>query len=219
MKWLLNIFERLKPNFEKGKLLSPLKPVFDANESFFFAPGERTADSPHIRDPLDVKRYMSVVIVALTPCVMASLYFFGLRALAMIFVSYAVGGMVEVVFAMVRKEEINEGFLVTGLIFPLVLPPTLPLWLVGVGVAFAVLVGKELFGGTGRNLFNPALVGRCFLLLAYPSAMSEKWLLPGVGALGRLTQYASSATVDAVTEATPLVAAKQDLVRNYLAKQ
>ena len=162
-----------------------------------------------MRDPLDVKRFMSVVILALAPCVLASLYFFGLRVLAMIAVSYAAGGAVEVLFAIVRKEEINEGFLVTGLLFPLVLPPALPLWMVGVGVAFGVLIGKELFGGTGRNLFNPALVGRCFLALAYPKAMSTNWVKPVAEFPGRLLQYVDCSALDAVTGATPLPLAKQ----------
>ncbi|MHC4165202.1 MAG: RnfABCDGE type electron transport complex subunit D, partial [Planctomycetota bacterium] len=148
-------------------------------------------------------------IVALLPCVFAALYFFGLRVLAIIAVSYIVGGSVEVLFAVVRREEINEGFLVTGLIFPLVLPPTLPLWMVGVGVAFGVVVGKELFGGTGRNLFNPALVGRCFLAVGYPAAMSSNWLTAGHGLWGRLTEYATAADIDAISAATPLVSAKQ----------
>jgi Na+-transporting NADH:ubiquinone oxidoreductase subunit B/electron transport complex protein RnfD len=150
---------------------------------------------------------MFLVIVALIPCTLAALYFFGLRALAVIAVSYAAGGTAEVVFAVVRKEEINEGFLVTGLVFPLILPPALPLWMVAVGVVFGVVVGKELFGGTGRNLFNPALVGRCFLAVGYPVAMSAAWIEPGSGLMGRLTEYASAA--DAATAATPLAAAKQ----------
>ena len=209
MKLLMNIFDRLRPNFEEGGRLRPMKPVFDATENFFFAPAARTENAPHVRDPLDVKRFMSMVIVALAPCVLLSFYFFGLRVLAMIAVSYAVGGAVETLFAVVRKEEINEGFLVTGLIFPLILPPALPLWMVGVGVAFGVLVGKELFGGTGRNLFNPALVGRCFLALGYPAAMSANWVHPGTGLTGRLLQYVDASQIDALSSATPLVAAKQ----------
>jgi len=209
MKWLLRLLTALRPNFEEGGRLRPMKPVFDATENFFFGPGARTSEEPHIRDPLDVKRYMSMVVVALAPCVAMSVYYFGLRVLAMIAVSYAVGGAVEVLFAVLRKEEINEGFLVTGLIFPLILPPALPLWLVGVGIAFGVLVGKELFGGTGRNLFNPALVGRCMLLLGHPVAMSSNWIKPGGGLTGRVLQYVDASTVDAVTEATPLVSAKQ----------
>ncbi len=209
MKWLLRILERLRPRFEGGGEFRALKPLFDAVENFFFSSPRRTTDAPHIRDPLDSKRFMSMAVIALLPCLLASLYFFGLRVLAMILVSYAVGGTIEVLFAIVRKEEINEGFLVTGLIFPLVLPPALPLWMVAVGIAFGVIVGKELFGGTGRNLFNPALIGRGFLAIGYPKAMSSNWIEPGAGLLGRLTQYVGASNVDAVTSATPLVAAKQ----------
>jgi Na(+)-translocating NADH:ubiquinone oxidoreductase B subunit len=200
--------EALRPTFDKGGRLSFMKPLFDATENFFFSPATRTSDAPHVRDPLDVKRYMVTAIIALFPCFLASLYFFGLRVLAMVVVSYAVGGAVEVLFAVVRREEINEGFLVTGLIFPLILPPAMPLWMVAVGVAFGVIVGKELFGGTGRNLFNPALVGRCFLAIGYPVAISGNWITPGNGLFGRLNQYVDASHVDAVTAATPLVAAK-----------
>ncbi len=209
MKVLLDLFERLRRHFGEGGKLRIAKPIFDAGENFFFAPATRTASMPHVRDPLDIKRFMLMVIIALAPCVVASVYFFGLRVLAMIAVSYAVGGAVEVLFAIVRKEEINEGFLVTGLLFPLILPPTLPLWMVAVGVASGVVVGKELFGGTGRNLFNPALVGRCFLALAYPKDISSNWIRPVAEFPGRLMQYISISDVDAITSATPLTMAKQ----------
>ncbi len=209
MKWLLRLLERVRPGFEEGGKLRAWKSIFDAADNLFFSPLTRTTDAPHIRDPLDVKRFMSIVIVALLPSLLAALYFFGLRVLAIIAVSYVVGGTVEVLFAVVRKEEINEGFLVTGLIFPLILPPALPLWMVAVGIAFGVLVGKELFGGTGRNPFNPALVGRCFLALGYPVAMSSNWLKAGQGLLGRLTQYVDASHLDAVSVATPLVVGKQ----------
>ena len=224
MKVIEHLLERFRPLFREGGRLRRFKPVFDATESFFFAPATATPGCPHVRDPLDVKRFMSTVIIALLPVAAAGVYFFGLRVLAMVAVSYAAGGAVEVLFAVVRKEEINEGFLVTGLIFPLLLPPALPLWMVGVGVVLGVLVGKELFGGTGRNLFNPALVGRCFLALSYPAAMAGNWILPGSGPTGRLFQYVDASSVDAVSSATPLVAAKQgtfapvlDLVTGHVA--
>lgn len=209
MKWLLDLFQRAHPHFEQDGKLRTFVPLFDAVENFFFSPAKQTDRFPHIRDALDVKRYMSMVIIALIPATLGAFYFFGLRVLPMILVSYAAGGTVEVLFAIIRKEEINEGFLVTGLIFPLILPPTLPLWMVAVGVAFGVLVGKELFGGTGRNLFNPALVGRCFLALGYPVAMSAHWVGPGTELTGRLGQYISPSNVDAITSATPLILAKQ----------
>lgn len=204
MRPILGILDRLRPHFQEGGRFALLRPVFDAADALFFSPLETTSVAPHVRDPLDVKRVMSLAIVALVPCIAASVYFFGLRVLAMILVSYAAGGLVEVAFAIVRKEGINEGFFVTGMLFPLILPPGLPLWMVAVGCAFGVLIGKELFGGTGRNLFNPALVGRIFLALAYPRAMSGSWFEPGSGLLGRAMQY----SVDAVSAATPLVAAK-----------
>ncbi|MFW6189134.1 MAG: RnfABCDGE type electron transport complex subunit D [Planctomycetota bacterium] len=209
MKPLENLFDRVRPTFEDEGLLSPFEPVFEATENFFLSPGTPTDRAPHVRDPMDLKRYMWLVVLALLPALFCGLYFFGLRVLAVVVVSYAVGGSVEVVFAMARNEEISEGFLVTGLLFPLVLPPAVPLWMVGMGVAFGVLVGKELFGGTGRNLFNPALVGRCFLAIAYPAAMAGGYLLPGDGLTGRLAQYVGGWNADAVSSATPLAAAKQ----------
>jgi Na+-transporting NADH:ubiquinone oxidoreductase subunit B/electron transport complex protein RnfD len=209
VKRLQQLFEKIAPNFKEGGKLAVLKPVFEAMENFFFAPATTTVAAPYARDPLDIKRFMSMVIIALLPCLITSFYFFGLRLVAMIVVSYAAGGTVEVIFAIVRKENINEGFLVTGMLFPLILPPALPLWMVAVGVAFGVFVGKELFGGTGRNVFNPALVGRCFLALAYPAPMSGNWVKPGVGLAGRLFQYIDASNIDAISTATPLVLAKQ----------
>ena len=209
MKWLLKTFDHLRPHFEEGGRLRALKPIFGAVDSLHFTPLIRTAVSPHLRDPLDVKRFMTVAIIGLLPSVVAAVHFFGLRILAMILVSYAAGGAVEALFAIVRKEGINEGFLVTGLIFPLVLPPALPLWMVAAGIVFGVVIGKEVFGGTGRNLFNPALVGRCFLALGYPATMSGSWIQPGRGVAGRLFQYVDVTNVDALSSATPLVQAKE----------
>lgn len=212
MKWLENFFGQLRPTFDDGGRLSRLKPIFVAMDNFFFAPGHGAMVAPHIRDAIDVKRFMSMVIISLLPVLAASYYFFGLRLLLMIFVAYAAGGAVEVAFAIIRKEDIYEGFLVTGMIFPLLLPPTLPLWMVAVGVAFGVFVGKEMFGGTGRNLFNPAIVGRCFLALAYPAAMAGNWTEAGSGLTGRALQYVTAANaeqLDAVSAATPLAQAKQ----------
>ena len=211
MKILLSIFEKVKPVFTEGGKLAAMKPLYEAMENFFFAPSAVTLTSPFGRDPLDLKRYMSMVIIGLMPCVLAAWYFFGLRVLAMIIVSYMAGGIVEVAFAVIRKEPIAEGFLVTGLVFPLVLPPTLPLWMVAIGVMAGVFLGKELFGGTGRNLFNPAILGRCFLALAYSKEMSSSWIEPAKGLTGRLFQYVTASNLeefDAVAKATPLGLAK-----------
>jgi Na(+)-translocating NADH:ubiquinone oxidoreductase B subunit len=209
MKILLKIFEKVSPAFQKEGRFSAFKPLYEAMENFFFSPSATTLAAPYARDPLDVKRFMSMVIIALIPAFLASIYFFGLRIIAMLIVSYVAGGVVEVIFAIIRKEEINEGFLVTGMIFPLILPPMTPLWMVAIGVAFGVFVGKEIFGGTGRNIFNPAIVGRCFLALAYPATMTGSYLSPGKGFTGRAFEYATSSGVDAVTQATPLAMAKQ----------
>jgi len=210
VKRLLKIIEAVRPTFEEGGKLRLFKPVFGALEHVFFAPSTTTLGAPHVRDPLDLKRFMSMVIISVVPSVLAAFYFFGLRFFLMIIVSYAAGLTVEVIFAMVRKEGINEGFFVTGILFPLILPPGVPLWMVGLGVAFGVFMGKELFGGTGRNIFNPALVGRCFLALAYPKAMSASWFEPSSRLTGRLFEYFSvdPSAIDAVTVATPLVQAK-----------
>ncbi len=204
---LRKLLDRAKPAFSEEGRLVRFKPVFDALGHFLYAAELRPDNSPLGRDPMDVKRYMSLVIVALLPAFIASVYFFGWRILAMLVVSYAAGGAVEVAFAVIRREEINEGFLVTGFLFPLILPPALPLWLVAVGVIFGVLVGKEVFGGTGRNLFNPALVGRVFLALGYPALMTSTWVAPAAGGWGRLAPFRLD-VVDAVSAATPLVAAK-----------
>ena len=200
MKRLLELMDGLGRRLHGGPLRFA-SPAFDAVRSFLFTVPDRSEVAPHVRGPNSVKRYMSMAIVAVLPCVAAAVYFFGWRILAMIVVTYAAGLSVEWFFAVARKEEINEGFFVTGLLYPLILPPTLPLWMVAVGIVFGVVVGKELFGGTGRNPFNPALVGRCFLLIGYAPAMSSTWAPPPSQWYGRLGQYAA----DAVTTATPLV--------------
>ncbi|UCC97818.1 MAG: RnfABCDGE type electron transport complex subunit D [Phycisphaerales bacterium] len=208
MKWLLKVIDAVRPNFEEGGKLRLLNPVFEALEHVFFAPGTTTLEAPHVRDPIDLKRFMSMAIISVVPTVLAAFYFFGLRFVAMIIVSYAAGLTVEALFAIVRKEGINEGFFVTGILFPLILPPSMPLWMVALGVAFGVFIGKELFGGTGRNVFNPALVGRCFLSLAYPKTMAKSWVEPSDYLAGALTDWVGP-SLDAVSGATPLALAKQ----------
>ncbi len=202
------LLEKFRPAFEQDGKLARFSPIFDAFENFMFAALIEPENPPYGRDPLDLKRIMALVIVALVPVFVASVYFFGWHILLTLLVSYAAGGAVEVTFAIIRKKEISEGFLVTGFLFPLIVPPGLPLWIVAVGVAFGVLVGKEIFGGTGRNLFNPALVGRVFIALAYPSAMTGHWLQPAAGGWGRIIPGAAAQAADAVTSATPLVLAK-----------
>ncbi len=212
MKLIKNILHSVRPWFDDTGRLRHLRPVYLAADNFFFSHVEETTCAPFGRDPVDVKRYMTLVIVALMPAFLASLYFFGPRVLLLMFVSYAAGGVVEVLFAMVRREEINEGFLVTGFIFPLILPPGTPLWMVAAGSIFGVLVGKEVFGGTGRNLFNAALVGRCFLAFAYPGRMTGAWLTPGPEKWLQLPGSLLAAAPDAITTATPLGLAKSGVM-------
>lgn len=177
-----------------------IKPVRNAMDEFFRGTARLTT-TPHIADYLDLKRFMSMVIIGLIPSVLSAIYFWGPRVILIILTSYIAGGAVETIFAIVRKKEIHEGFLVTGLIFPLILPPTIPLWMVAVGVIFGVLFGKEVFGGTGRNIFNPAIVGRVFLSIAFAGPLSTYWQEP-------LTHT--------VTTATPLVLFKSQHILTSL---
>ena len=208
MKQIENTFKKMRPHFEEGGSLHLLHPVYKALENFFFLADIKTENAPYGRDPIEIKRYMSTVIIALIPAFLAAIYFFGWRVLLLLIVSYVAGGAVEVLFALARKEEINEGFLVTGFIFPLILPPGIPLWVVAVGIIFGVLIGKEIFGGTGRNVFNAALVGRGFLTLGYPALTSKSWMPPGTGLWGNLTAGISIFNPDTITSATPLALAK-----------
>lgn len=185
MNSIKTIFRRLT----RAPALRIVRPVTDTIDGVLFGSEEITTVAPHLLDSMEIKRYMGTVIIALLPSALASIYFFGWYAVKIIIVAYVAGGLTEVLFRLVRKREIEEGFLVTGLIFPLILPPTVPLWVVAVGVAFGVFFGKEAFGGTGRNIFNPALVGRLFITIAFPQIMSASWRVP---------------FSDAFTAATPL---------------
>ena len=186
----------LKGSYEKLLKLRALKnfqAITHTLGGILFGSSKVTPGAPHILDFLEIKRFMSAAVIALVPSTAAAIYFFGLQAVSIIVVSYVAGGIVEVLFALSRKKEIEEGFLVTGLIFALTLPPSTPLWVVAIGVIFGTIFGKELFGGTGRNIFNPALVGRLFITISFPQIMTMSWSVP---------------FADAVTSATPLVVYK-----------
>ena len=209
------MFKKMAPLFEKGGKFEKYYPLFEAGESFMYSSAARTQGGAHVRDGIDLKRLMMTVIIALLPAIFMSLYNTGVQGLlsenvamsdigleaaiargAMVFlpiyiVTLAVGGILETVFAVVRKHEINEGFLVTSMLFPLIVPPTIPLWQVALGIAFGTVIGKEVFGGTGMNILNPALTGRLFLFFAYPGQISgdKVWL---------------DTSVDGFTMATPL---------------
>lgn len=210
MKLLRNLFDKNRHRFEGPNApLARLYPLFEVMEGFFFVANKRCDGPPIVRDAIGIKRYMSMVILSLLPAYAMGVVLFGPRLLLMTAVSYAVGGVIEVLFALFRKEEVNEGFFVTGLIFPMILPPATPLWIVGLGVAFGVFFGKEVFGGTGHNIFNPALVGRCFVSLSWARHMAESCTKPfawwdTLSNEGVLATFGFGGSVDALTGATPL---------------
>ena len=189
MKAVRNIVDKLKPTFSKGGKLGFLHSTFDAFETFLFVPNTTTQHGAHIRDCNDIKRTMITVVVALIPALLFGCFNAGYQAglgewtlkaflygllsiLPMIAVSYIVGLGIEFAVAQLRGHEVNEGFLVSGLLIPMVMPISTPLWMVGLGTAFAVIFGKEIFGGTGMNIFNPAVLARAFVFFAYTPQMS-----------------------------------------------
>ncbi len=219
MKPLRKLLDKFKPKFEKGGKLEKFYPAFNAIETFLFVPGETTLPgSAHVRDAIDLKRTMILVVLAMVPCLLfgmwntgyqhylaigvadASLidnFLFGaIKVLPIVIVSYVVGLGVEFLFAIIRKHTINEGYLVTGSLIPLVMPVDVPLWMVAVATVFAVIIGKEVFGGTGMNILNPALTARAFLFFAYPSKMSgdEVWINTGLEKGQHLVDGFSGAT-------------------------
>lgn len=221
MKALEKLFEKHRSKFERGGKLEKYYPLFEMTDTILLWTNSRTKSGPHVRDSLDLKRFMMVVVVALLPATLfgiynigyqhfsavgaagsvADMFLFGLtQFLPIAIVSYAVGGFWEILFAVVRKHDVNEGFLVTGLLFPLVLPPTIPLWQVAVAISFGVVIGKEVFGGTGMNILNPALTARAFVFFAYPGKISGDKVWTAI-------DTAKEKLVDGFSGATPLLAA------------
>ena len=187
MKALRKLVDNLKPTFTRGGKLGFLASTFGAFETFLFVPNHTTQRGAHIRDCNDMKRTMIVVVLALLPAMLFGCFNTGLqvgltgltafayglvRFLPMLATSYIVGLGIEFVAAQLRGHEVNEGFLVSGFIIPLVMPVSTPLWMIAVGTAFAVIFGKEVFGGTGMNVFNPAVLARAFVFFAYTPQMS-----------------------------------------------
>tara|TARA_B100000767_G_scaffold45659_1_gene40160 strand:+ start:1226 stop:2392 length:1167 start_codon:yes stop_codon:yes gene_type:complete len=193
MKLFKNVLNGIKPHFEQGGKLEKLYPAYDAFETFLFVPDHTSKSGSHIHDAIDLKRTMFSVIIALLPALIFGMWNIGyqhftaigveaqlmdsflygaLRVLPMIVVSYGVGLGIEFAFAISRGHSVNEGYLVTGLLIPMIMPADLPLWMLAISVAFAVVIGKEVFGGTGMNILNPALTARAFLYFAYPTVMS-----------------------------------------------
>jgi len=193
MKLFKNILSSVKPHFESGGKLEKLYPAYDAFETFLFVPDHTTHKGTHIKDAIDLKRTMAFVVLAMLPCILFGMWnigdqyyralnveatffenlIFGFwKFLPLLIVSYAVGLTVEFAFAISRGHSVNEGYLVSGMLIPLIMPVDVPLWMLAVSVVFAVVIGKEVFGGTGMNILNPALTARAFLFFAYPSYMS-----------------------------------------------
>ncbi|MBP6610908.1 MAG: NADH:ubiquinone reductase (Na(+)-transporting) subunit B [Paludibacter sp.] len=193
MKFLKNIVDKLEPTFSEGGKLAKLHSVFDGFKTFLFVPNETAKSGTHIHDAIDSKRTMITVVLALFPALLFGMWNvgyqhflaigqdatiweqFGFGALAVLpalVVSYVVGLGVEFIVAQIKGHEIHEGFLVTGILIPMIVPVDTPLWMIAVATAFAVIFAKEVFGGTGYNIFNVALITRAFLFFAYPTAMS-----------------------------------------------
>ncbi len=205
----------VKPGlFEKGGKLGWLHSTWDAFDTFLRVPATVTSKGAHVRDSIDIKRVMIIVVIALVPAALFGMwnvgyqhdqimhdlpgfwnqFFWGLwKVIPLYLVSYIVGLAIEFAGAQIKGEEVNEGYLVSGMLIPLIVPVDVPLWMLAIAVAFAVIFGKEVFGGTGMNFLNPALLCRAFLFFSYPSAMSgsQVWIARRCGA-------------DAITGATPL---------------
>ncbi|MGB4400309.1 MAG: NADH:ubiquinone reductase (Na(+)-transporting) subunit B [Daejeonella sp.] len=220
MEALRKLLDKIKPHFEAEGKLEKFYPAFNAFETFLFVPEHTTgARGTHIRDAIDLKRTMILVVLSLVPCLLFGMwnagyqhhlalgtnasftdnFFFGAsKVLPLVIVSYVSGLTVEFIFAIVRKHQVNEGFLVSGMLIPLVMPVDVPLWMVAVSTVFAVIIGKEVFGGTGMNILNPALTARAFLFFAYPTKMSgnEVWV--------NTSRAEGQPLVDGYSGATPL---------------
>jgi len=223
---LLSRIKKIKPSFEEGGRFSKFRALFDGFETFLYVPDKVTTRGSHIRDYMDMKRTMTIVIIALLPALLFGSYNTGLqhtrafdiegwtifhmfwygflKILPLLIVSYTVGLAIEFTAAQIRGHEINEGYLVTGLLIPLIMPVNVPLWMLALAVAFAVIFGKEVFGGTGMNIFNPALTARAFLFFSYPAWMTgdRVWISGLIG----------SQPVDGFSGATSLALAKAGLI-------
>ena len=219
---LRKLVDKIKPTFEKGGKLGFLHSTFDAFETFLFVPNTVTKRGAHVRDCVDLKRVMIMVVLALVPAMLFGIWNVGyqhseafgldwgfwpivghglLKVLPLYIVAYVVGLAIEFVSAQIQGHEVNEGYLVSGMLIPLIVPVDVPLWMLAVAVAFAVIIGKEVFGGTGMNIWNPALLTRAFLFFSYPSQMSGDTVwVSGLGAEG-------AQIVDGFTGATPLASA------------
>lgn len=221
MSFLRNYLNKIKPNFEEGGKLHSLRSVFDGFETFLYVPNTTLKSGTNIHDAIDSKRIMSMVVIALLPALLFGMYNIGyqnyaaahqtgtllemfaygfLVMLPKLLVSYVVGLGIEFAWAQWKGEEIQEGYLVSGIIIPMILPVGCPLWCIAIAVAFAVIFGKEIFGGTGMNIFNVALLARAFLFFSYPTKMSGDSVWVATDSIFGL----GNTLPDAFTCATPL---------------
>ncbi|MDD7252148.1 MAG: NADH:ubiquinone reductase (Na(+)-transporting) subunit B [Prevotellaceae bacterium] len=226
MNSIQNFFDKIRPTFDKGGKLHALHSVYEGFESFLLVSNKTSRNGVSIHDAIDSKRIMSFVVIALMPAMLFGMYnigyqnyaaagitgsfwqLFGYGFLVMlprIIVSYVVGLGIEFIFAQVNHEEIQEGYLVTGLLIPLILPVETPLWMMALAIAFSVILAKELWGGTGMNVFNVALVARAFLFFSYPSKMTGDSVWVANGSICGL----GNDLPDTFTQATPLSFVKQ----------
>lgn len=226
MQFLRNTVDKLKKPFLKGGKLERYEKGFQAIETFLFVPNHTTKHGAHVRDGIDLKRTMMVVVIALIPALLFGMYNVGYqhfsqiegsdlslmhlfgygfwKVLPMIIVSYAVGLGIEFAFAMWRGHDVNEGYLVSGLLIPMIMPIDIPLWMLAISVIFAVVIGKEVFGGTGMNIFNPALLARAFAFFSYPIYMS-----------GDKVWVSDALTTDGMSGATVLGSLAQNITPSY----
>ncbi|APU68941.1 MULTISPECIES: NADH:ubiquinone reductase (Na(+)-transporting) subunit B [Christiangramia] len=214
MEWIRQRLDKIRAPFEKGEKFEKYAPAINALDTFLYTPNHVTKKGAHIRDAVDLKRTMITVVIALIPALIFGMWNGGYqhysqlgesftfldailhgasKIVPMIVVSYAVGLGIEFAFAIFRGHEVNEGYLVTGLLIPMIMPIDIPLWMVAISVVFAVLIGKEAFGGTGMNILNPALTARAFAFFAYPTFMS-----------GNTVWVSEASNVDAISGETIL---------------
>lgn len=234
MRILRDYLNKIRPNFEKGGKLHAFKSIYDGMETFLYVPNATSKSGTNIHDSIDSKRIMSMVVIALIPAMLFGMYNIGyqnykaadaldtasfvdlflfgfLAVLPKIIVSYVVGLGIEFAWAQWKGEEIQEGFLVSGILIPLIVPVNCPLWILAIAVAFAVVFAKEIFGGTGMNIFNVALVARAFLFFSYPTEMSGDTVWVAKDSIFGL----GNSLPDTFTCATPLGAIGSDSAAGY----
>jgi len=244
MKALRNYLNKIKPNFEEGGKLHAFRSLFDGFETFLYVPNDTAKTGVHIHDAIDSKRIMSMVVIALMPAMLFGMYNVGyqnylaagtlesatfcelflfgfLAVLPKILVSYIVGLGIEFAWAQWKGEEIQEGFLVSGILIPLIVPVNCPLWILAIAVAFAVIIGKEIFGGTGMNLFNPALLCRAFLFFAYPTKMSgdQVWVAnESIFGLGNTLPdgFTMATPLGEIGQGTDVTASLNDMIMGFI---